>query len=38
MRMLRWMSINTRKDTISIEYIEEKVRVAPIEEKMTESC
>ncbi|XP_054787150.1 uncharacterized protein LOC129293296 [Prosopis cineraria] len=37
MRMLRWMCGHTRKDKIRNEHISEKVRVAPIEEKMVEN-
>ena len=37
MRMLRWMSGHTRKDKIRNDCIREKVGVAPIEEKMTET-
>ena len=34
MRMLRWMCGHTRLDRIRNEYIRQKVRVAPIDEKM----
>ena len=35
--MLRWMSGHTKKDKIQNDYIREKVGVALIEEKMTET-
>ena len=37
MRMLRWMCGHTRKDRLRNEVIREKVRVAPIEDKMMEN-
>ena len=37
MRMLRWMSEHTKKDKLRNGCIREKVGVAPIEEKMTET-
>ena len=37
MRMLKWISENTRKDKIQNEEIRIKVRVAPINEKMREN-
>ena len=38
MRMLRWISGNTRKYRISNEEIYLKIGVTPIDEKMRESC
>ncbi|KAK9756043.1 hypothetical protein RND81_01G069300 [Saponaria officinalis] len=37
MRMLRWMCGHTRKDRLRNEIIREKVKVAPIEDKMMEN-
>ena len=37
MKMLIWMSGYTRKDKLQNDYIQEKVGVVPIEEKMTET-
>ncbi|KAK9713818.1 hypothetical protein RND81_06G053100 [Saponaria officinalis] len=37
MRMLRWMCGHTRKDRLRNEIIKEKVKVAPIEDKMMEN-
>ena len=37
MRMLRWMCGHTRKDRLRNEVIREKVKVAPIEDKMMEN-
>ena len=37
MRMLKWISENTRKDKIQNEEIRIKIRVAPINEKMREN-
>jgi hypothetical protein len=37
MKMLRWMCGHTRKDRISNEFIRNRVRVAPIEDKMREA-
>ena len=37
MRMLRWVSENTRKDRILNEKIRLKIGVAPIDKKMRES-
>ena len=37
MRMLKWISENTRKDKIQNEEIRIKIRVAPIDEKMREN-
>ncbi|KAI0500658.1 hypothetical protein KFK09_018874 [Dendrobium nobile] len=38
MRMLRWMSGFTLRDRIRNEHIREKVGVAPVEDKIRESC
>jgi hypothetical protein len=38
MRILIWMSGNTRKDKIRYEVIHSKSRVAAVEKKMKESC
>ena len=37
MRILRWISEHIKKDKLQNSYIRHKVRVAPIEEKMTET-
>ncbi|XP_074304411.1 uncharacterized protein LOC141639131 isoform X2 [Silene latifolia] len=37
MRMLRWMCGHTRKDRLRNEVIREKLKVAPIEDKMMEN-
>lgn len=37
MTMLQWMSRQTRKDKTRKESIKEKVKVSPIEDKMTKS-
>ena len=38
LRILRWITGKTQKDMISNEEIRLKIRVAPIDEKMRESC
>ena len=38
MRILRWVSRNTRKDMIQNEEIRLKIEVASIDEKMRECC
>ncbi len=38
MRMLRWISVNTRKDQIRSEKIRLKIGVASSDEKMRENC
>jgi hypothetical protein len=38
MRMLRWISANTRKDSLRNEKIHLKIGMNPIDEKMRESC